>query len=84
MARLCEFPGLAPLSRFGTGACRAQWALKASGASGNGKERLRDYSVSRVGSPKESRKKKSQGGLQSGLRWRRMRLTTYELRGKSV
>ena len=52
MARLCEFPGLAPLSRFGTGACRAQWALKASGASGNGKERLRDYSVSRVGSPK--------------------------------
>ena len=50
--RLCEFPGLAPLSRFGTEARRAQWAKQAGGMSGNGKERLRDYSVSRVGSPK--------------------------------
>ena len=50
-ARLCEFPGLAPLSRFGTGARRTQWAKQAGGTSGNGKERLRDYSVSRVGSP---------------------------------
>ena len=46
MARLCEFPGLAPLSRFGTGAERALWAKQRGGASGNGKERLRDYSVS--------------------------------------
>ena len=34
MARLCEFPGLAPLSRFGTGAERALWAMKRGGASG--------------------------------------------------
>ena len=52
--RLCEFPGLAPLSRFGTGAERALWAKKRGGVSGNGKERLRDYSVSRVGNPKSS------------------------------
>ena len=56
MARLCEFPGLAPLSRFGTEARRAQWVKQAGGVSGNGKERLRDYSVSRVGSPKHSLK----------------------------
>ena len=31
----------------GTGAERALWAMKRGGTSGNGKERLRDYSVSR-------------------------------------
>ena len=80
MARLCEFPGLAPLSRFGTGACRAQWALKASGASGNGKERLRDYSVSRVGSPKIQEKTQSQSRLQSSLRLRRISFAKCEFR----
>ena len=80
MARLCEFPGLAPLSRFGTGACRAQWALKASGASGNGKERLRDDSVSRVGSPKIQEKTQSQSRLQSSLRLRRISFAKCEFR----
>ena len=80
MVRLCEFPGLAPLSRFGTGACRAQWALKASGASGNGKERLRDYSVSRVGSPKIQEKTQSQSRLQSSLRLRRISFAKCEFR----
>ena len=80
MARLCEFPGLAPLSRFGTGACRAQWALKASGASGNGKERLRDYSVSRVGSPKIPEKTQSQSRLHSSLRLRRVLFVKQEFR----
>ena len=62
MARLCEFPGLKSLAGFGagpkqvlgTGARRAQWAKQAGGTSGNGKERLRDYSVSWVGSPNVS------------------------------
>ena len=54
MVRLCEFPGLAPLSRFGTGARRAQWAKQAGGTSGNGKERLRDYSVSWMAVPSSS------------------------------
>ena len=80
MARLCEFPGLAPLSRFGTGACRAQWAEKAGGASGNGKERLRDYSVSRVGSPKIQEKTQSQSRLQSSLRLRRISFAKCEFR----
>ena len=53
-SRLCEFPGLAPLSGFGTEAERALWAEKRGGASGNGKERLRDYSVSRPEIPQRS------------------------------
>ena len=67
MVRLCEFPGLAPLGRFGTGAERALWAKQRGGASGNGKERLRDYSVSRPEIPQRSpnreaiQRKSSQG-----------------------
>ena len=80
MARLCEFPGLAPLSRFGTEARRAQWAKQAGGMSGNGQERLRDYSVSRVGSPKIQEKTQSQSRLQSSLRLRRISFAKCEFR----
>ena len=54
--------GAAPLIRFGTEAERALWAKKRGGASGNGKERLRDYSVSRVGSPKLPKKRSLRAG----------------------
>ena len=86
MARLCEFPGLAPPERVwdwsppppvtdegrqnvGNHKERLKAAtmcvprrMKAGGTSGNGKERLRDYSVSRVGSPKHSRKRNFRAG----------------------
>ena len=80
MVRLCEFPGLAPLGRFGTGAERALWAKQRGGASGNGKERLRDYSVSRVGSPKIPEKTQSQSRLRSSLRLRRVLFVKQEFR----
>ena len=52
---------------WGTGAHRALWAMKVGGTSGNGKERLRDYSVSRPEIPQRSpnreaiQRKSSQG-----------------------
>ncbi|MGN0758881.1 MAG: hypothetical protein ACI4MU_06805, partial [Candidatus Ventricola sp.] len=41
-----------PLGRvWGTEARHRQWRMKAGGTSENGKERLRDYSVSRIAAP---------------------------------
>ena len=73
--RLCEFPGLnvpcrvrggAPGGVWGTGAERALWAKQRGGTSGNGKERLRDYSVSRFEIPQRSRIAKRSKKKQSG------------------
>ena len=59
------------LGVWGTEARCRQWRMKAGGTSGNGKERLRDYSVSRIAAPsspyREAMEEKSSQGAKRTL-----------------